>query len=211
MNIFIRTLKIAACCLLLAQFALASMTDKATGISFPGTFGGEGKTLFGVGVRRKGPIKVYSVGMYCSGAVKESLSQLSRTAEKGKAALEALCAGAKTHPTTFLLQMNFKVGAEKISSAIAESVAPRHSGSPRDVEKLKDKIFDGVSSKGAAVKGTKLQFDCDEEGVGVTVDGTCYGAVESPGLSSAFCDVYLDDKCVSPMLRESCLENCCAP
>ena len=149
--------------------------------------------------------------MYCSEALKESLSQLSRTADKGKKALEALRAGAKTHPTTFLLQMNFKVGAEKMASAIAESVAPRHSGSPRDVEKLKDKIFDGVSLKGAAVKGTSLQFDCDTEGVGVTVDGTSYGTVESPGLSAAFCDVYLDDKCVSPNLRESCLENCCAP
>lgn len=208
MNLVTRTLKIVSC-LLLVQSSVG-MTDKATGISFPG-FLAEGKNLFGVGVRRKGPIKVYSVGMYCSEVVKESLSQLSRTADKGKKALEALRAGAKSHPTTFLLQMNFKVGAEKMASAIAESVAPRHSGSPRDVEKLKDKIFDGVSSNGgAAIKGTKLQFDCDAEGVGVSVDGTSYGAIESPGLSCAFCDVYLDDKCVSPSLRESILENCCA-
>lgn len=206
--------------LLLAHFAVGgpfALTDKATGIAFPPTVSGGGedsepKTLFGVGVRRKGPIKVYSVGMYCSEAVKESLSQLSRTAEKGKKALEALRSGAKANPTTFLLQMNFKVGAEKMASAIAESVAPRHSGSPRDVEALKMKIFDGVSSKGgAATKGTSLQFDCDTEGVGVSVDGTSYGIVESPGLSCAFCDVYLDDKTVSPMLRQSILENCCAP
>ena len=151
------------------------------------------------------------MGMYCSEALKDSLSHLSRTANKGKQALDALRSGAKEHHTTFLLQMNFKVGAEKMASAIAESVAPRHSGSPLDVEKLKDKIFDGVSLKGAAVKGTKLQFDCDKVGVGITVDGTSYGTVDSPGLSSAFCDVYLDDKCVSPNLRESCLENCCAP
>ena len=95
--------------------------------------------------------------MYCSEALKDTLSQLSRTADKGKEALKALRAGAAKEPTTFLLQMNFKVGAEKMASAIAESVAPRHSGSPQDVEKLKDKIFDGVSLKGAAVKGTKLQ------------------------------------------------------
>jgi hypothetical protein len=49
------------------------------------------------------------------------------------------------------------------------------------------------------------------EGVDVSVDGTSYGTVESPGLSCAFCDVYLDDKCVSPNLRESILENCCGP
>jgi hypothetical protein len=209
MNSFTRILKLT-CSILLFQSSIASLTDKATGISFPSMLGQQ--PLFGVGVRRKGPIKVYSVGMYCSEALKDTLSQLSRTADKGKKALEALraCAG-KSDPATFLLEMNFKVGAEKMASAIAESVAPRHSGSPQDVEKLKDKIFDGVSLKGAAVKGTKLQFDCNMEGVDVSVDGTSYGTVESPGLSCAFCDVYLDDKCVSPNLRESILENCCGP
>lgn len=209
MGLVTRIFKLLCCILLLPTSLASGMADKATGITFPGMLGPQ--TLFGVGVRRKGPIKVYSVGMYCSESLKETLSQLSRSAEKGKKALQALRAGAKSQPTSFLLQMNFKVGAEKMASAIAESVAPRHSGSPQDVEKLKDKIFDGVSLKGAAVKGTKLQFDCDAEGVGVTVDGTSYGTVESPGLSCAFCDVYLDDKCVSPMLRESILENCCAP
>lgn len=154
-------------------------------------------------------LQVYSVGMYCSDAVRDSLAQLSRTADRGKKALETLQSGAKDHATTFLLQMNFKVGAEKMASAIAESVAPRHSGSPQEVESLKNKIFDGVAKKGAAVKGTSLQFDCSQTGVGVMVDGKSQGVVESAGLAAAFCNVYLDDKCVSPQLRESILENCC--
>ena len=109
----------------------------------------------------------------------------------------------------FVLKMNFKVGAEKMASAIADSISPRHS-SASEVEKLKDLIFEGVSDKGAAVKGTVLQFDCSD-GVEVTVDGKTSGKVTSPELAKAFRDVYLDEKCVSPKLRESILDNCCAP
>ena len=105
--------------------------------------------------------------------------------------------------------MNFKVGAEKMASAIADSISPRTS-SASEVEKLKVLIFEGVSDKGAAVKGTVLKFNCSD-GVEVTVDGKTSGKVASPELAKAFRDVYLDDKCVSPKLRESVLDNCCAP
>lgn len=186
-----------------------AMTDVATGIPFASKVKELG--LFGVGVRKKGPIKVYSVGMYCSDAVRESLSTISKTADKGKQALATLLDGARESETSFVLKMNFKVGAEKMASAIAESVAPRHS-SVSEVDALKSLIFSGVSAKGAAVKGTVLQFDCSPEtGVDISVDGIEQGNVASSGLAKAFCDVYLDDKCVSPALRESILENCCAP
>ena len=185
------------------------MTDKATGISFAPKHGE--LSLFGVGVRKKGPISVYSVGMYCTGVLKEKLASISRSADKGKAAMAALRAGAKEEPcAAFLLQMSFKVGAEKISAAIADSVASRHSVSS-DVDSLKSLIFDGVSAKGAATKGTTFLFDCSAEGIEVAVDGNVQGKVESADLARAFCDVYLDDKCVSPPLVSSCLENCCAP
>ena len=77
------------------------MTDKPTGINFAGQLRDLG--LFGVGVRKKGPIKVYSVGMYCSDVVRETLSTFSRTADKGKEALRALCQGAEENPTSFVL------------------------------------------------------------------------------------------------------------
>jgi len=186
-----------------------AMTDKATGISFASSL--KELSLFGVGVRKKGPIKVYSVGMYCSDVVRESLSSISKSAEKGKKALSALLIGAEESETSFVLKMNFKVGAEKMASAIAESVAPRHTDSS-EVDNLKSLIFSGVSGKGAAVKGTVLQFDCSpESGVDVSVDGKEQGSVASPGLAKAFCGVFLDDKSVSPALKESILENCCAP
>jgi hypothetical protein len=190
---------------LLVGFAMA-MNDEATGISFASKI--NGLSLFGVGVRKKGPIKVYSVGMYGSSSVEETLSTLSKSTDKKKALAE-LRKSAGESSTSFVLKMNFKVGAEKMASAIADSVSPRHN-SASDVGQLKDLIFSGVADKGACVRGTVLQFDCNN-GVEVTVDGKSQGSVKSSGLAKAFCDVYLDDKCVSPPLRESILDNCCAP
>jgi hypothetical protein len=192
--------------LLLLGNTAAGMSDKATGISFADKL--NGMSLFGVGVRKKGPIKVYSVGMYGSEKIEESLSSISKSEEKKKA-LTALRTVASENPTSFVLKMNFKVGSEKMASAIADSVSPRHN-SASDVGKLKDLIFAGVAEKGACVKGTVLEFVCND-GVEVTIDGKEQGKVSSPGLAKAFCEVYLDDKCVSPPLRESILDTCCAP
>mmetsp|Transcript_18571 Transcript_18571/g.21441 ORF Transcript_18571/g.21441 Transcript_18571/m.21441 type:complete len:210 (+) Transcript_18571:161-790(+) len=198
-------------CILLAlscSFCHAAMVDKATGIDFSPKLGG--LDLFGVGVRKKGPIKVYSVGMYASEAVRSSLSTLSKQADKIKALSTLRSSVKSTPPTTFLLKMNFKVGAEKMASAIADSVAPRHNNAG-EVEELKTLIFDGVSAKGEATKGTTFQFDCGPNDLSVSVDGKKQGSVSSSGLSASFSDVYLDDKCVSNPLRDSCLDNCCMP
>jgi hypothetical protein len=142
---------------------------------------------------------------------KEKIASISRSAADGKNALKALRDGAQESPTTCRLEMSFKVGAEKMASAIADAVAPRHMGSSAEVESLKGLILSGISAQGAAVKGTTFDFDCTEEGVNVSVDGKSQGGVPSPGLAKAFCDVYMDDNCASPALRESCIENCCAP
>jgi len=203
---------LASSCILLILALTGShgaMTDKATGIDFSPNL--DGLSLFGVGVRKKGPIKIYSVGMYASAAVRENLSNLSKTVDRVKA-LSVLRSSAKsTPPTTFLLKMNFGVGAQKIADALADSVAPRYSGSTDDVERLKSLIFDGVSSSGdgSAKKGTTFQFDCGSSGLDVTVNGMNQGSVDSPELSKSFCDVYLDDKAVSPKMRTSVLDNCC--
>mmetsp|Transcript_18231 Transcript_18231/g.41992 ORF Transcript_18231/g.41992 Transcript_18231/m.41992 type:complete len:207 (+) Transcript_18231:124-744(+) len=200
-----RQILLVSAVLLAACQAATAMKDGATGIAFDSSKGG--LPIFGVGVRRKGPIKVYSVGMYGTKTVKDELSEISGTKES-KTAISTLRKGAAKNPTSFVIKMNFKVGAEKMASAIADSVAPRHS-SASEVSELKDLIFEGVSDKGAAVKGTVIEFDCSD-GVAVSVDGTGRGKVESSGLAEAMCDVYLDDKSVSPKLRESILENCCA-
>lgn len=94
-----------------------------------------------------------------------------------------------------------------MADAIADSVSPRASNKAA-VETLKKLILDGVSSKGAATPGTILQFDCSNDGVKVSVDNKEVGT--APGVQQAFCDVFLDDKGVSPTLRNSCVENCCS-
>lgn len=183
------------------------MKDKATGISFVEKL--NGLNIFGVGVRTKGPIKVYSVGCYGPKGVSKSLKELSASDDK-KNALQTLQSGASKGPTTFMLKFNFKVNAEKVSSSITDAVASRFSGS-KDIGKLKVLLRDGVDVKGSTVKGTTMQFDCSSGGVKVALDGKYLGTVSSGGLASAFCDVYLDDKTVSPSLRQSCLENRCTP
>lgn len=181
-----------------------AMKDKATGITFAPK--SNGLEIFGVGVRKKGPIKVYSVGMYASPALKEKLQEIRLSANE-KAALHTLQTGAKEIGTTFVLEMSFKVGADKMAKAIADSVGGRYKG--QEVADLKDLIAKGVARKGAATKGTKIQFDCSSEGVEVSIDGEVQGKVGSQELASAMCDVYLDDKCVSPALRRNILETSC--
>ena len=103
-----------------------------------------------------------------------------------------LCQFAQENPTTFLLEMNSKVGAENMVSAIAESVSPHHLDES-EVDNLESLIFKGVSEKCAAVKGTKIQFECNPEmGVDVSMDRNEQGNVPSPGLAV-------------------CLNNCCSP
>ena len=52
-------------------------------------------------------------------------------------------------------------------------------------------------------------FDCDAEGVAVSVDGNMQGKVVSEGMGSALVDVFMDDKAVSPQLVESCMTTWC--
>lgn len=195
-------------CVLLILTTCSAKTDIATGLSFAPRH--RQLEVAGVGVRKKGPIKVYSVAMYASASLKERLSALSSTVDKVKA-MATLATAKDDGDVSFLLKMNMKVGAEKMASAIADSVAPRYKGDAEDVAKLKGLIFNGVQAKGAATKGTSFLFDCNDTGVAVAVDGKAQGSVESAGLSKAFCDVYLDDKGVSPKLKESCISGWCLP
>ena len=194
----------------------SGMVDPATGIHFPSQK--NGLEIFGVGVRKKGPIKIYSVACYGNKTVKESLSSVSRSKmnekEANKAFQNTIVQQATGSTTSFVLQMAMKVGAAKMASAIADSVSPRHkTGNPQDVEQLKDLIFRGVSNNGdgSATKGTTFQFDCHSQtGMDVIVNNKHVGTVSSPTLSNAFCNVYCDSDGVSPALRKSCIEHCCS-
>ena len=189
---------------LLLVVAANARTDKATGIHFPDARGG--LSLFGVGVRRKGPIKIYSVAMYSTATLADKLATCSKSDKKTVSVLQK---GVQEEgQASFSLNMNFKVGAEKMASAIADSVAPRHSGPKSDVEKLKALILKGVPEAGAT-KGTTMEFDCASGSISVAVNGKAQGSVASSSLANAFCNVYLDDKCVSPAMRQNCLDHLC--
>lgn len=184
-----------------------AVKDKATGIKFPDK--ANGLPVFGVGVRTKGPIKVYSVACYGHKSMKSALGQLSATEDKKKA-LDTLLSGTKKGPVTFLLNFKMGVGAEKVSSSIADAISSRYNGA-KDVAQLKQILCDGVSEKGSTAKGTTMQFDCTKGGVKVFLDGKNLGSVSSGGLGAAFCGAYLDGKSVSPALRQNCIDSCCGP
>jgi hypothetical protein len=216
--------------------AATTLIDPATKISFDDTLstnypnnnnnnkkGGEKVilTLLGVGVRKKGPIKVYSVGVYGTPENKDklrsSLSNNNNSSSNKDEVLSSLLGNNDDTTATllsFVLKMNFKVSAEKMATAIADSVLPRTTDKEA-VETLKKLILDGVSKKGAATPGTVLQFDCGMDKndggssggvVKVIVDGKEVGMVS--GLSTPFANVFLDREGVSPALRDSIIENC---
>lgn len=93
-----------------------AMKEAATGSIFPAKLSNSNLEVIGVGVRRKGPIKVYSVGLYASNQVKRTLSSLSGSKDRAKALTSLRSAGN----VSFLLQMNWKVGAEKMVCCFAK-------------------------------------------------------------------------------------------
>jgi len=74
--------------------AAGSFKEPRTGIIFEDKY--KGAKLSKVGVRTKGPIKVYAVGLY----------------EQGK-------------DETYVLKMSYGVGAQKMTSALSEALKPR--------------------------------------------------------------------------------------
>lgn len=180
-------------------------------------------------------MKVYSVGMYSTPKIKQSISSMPKS--EPSRALAALTrnllhsSSSSSDPiaASLVLKLNFKVGAEKMANAIAESVLPRainddcnnntnnNANSAAAVERLKQLIIEGVSSRegGVASPGTVIQFDCHGNdngggggGIHVSVDGRRIGSAPK-SLCGPFLNVFLDDESVSPALRESCVDNCC--
>jgi len=190
---------------------MKSLTDYATSVTFDPKL--DDLYLIGVGVRKKSIISVYAVSMYSSAAVIEALSQFPQGKQQRKEKTTSLQKVASTFDssnpsTTFVLEMVYSVGAEKIAGAIGESVKPRYSGSSSDINALETLIVNGVNGVGGqASKGTIFRFDCSEDGVSVSVNGQVQGTASFDGLGSAFVDVFVDDNAVSPTLVDSCLDT----
>lgn len=164
----------------------------------------DGLYLAGAGVRKKSIVKVYAVAMYSSPVVLQALSTGSASAMHNA----AKSFSPDSPLTTFVLEMTYSAGAEKIAGAIAESVKPRYNGNPTDINELEALIVKGVNMKGGqASKGTIFRFDCSQDGVNVSVDGSDQGMAAFEGMGGAFVDVFMDDNAVSPSLIENCVET----
>jgi len=176
------------------------LQDYLTGIAFEAKL--DELYLAGVGVRKKSIVKVYAVAMYASAPVlKSTISQ--STLNTAARTFDEL-----TRVTSFVLHMTYSVGAEKIASAIGESVHPRYSGSSEHIKVLETLIIDGVNKIGGqASKGTTFRFDCDLDGVEVSVNGMSQGYATFDGLGAAFVDVFTDENAVSQTLVDSCLDT----
>jgi hypothetical protein len=160
--------------------------------------------LVGAGVRKKSIVKVYAVALYSSPTVLQALVKESTSGMRNA----ARSFSPSSPMTSFVLEMTYSAGAEKIAGAIAESVKPRYSGNPSDISELEALIVKGVNMKGGqASKGTIFRFDCSNEGVRVSVDGSDQGVAAFEGMGSAFVDVFLDDDAVSPSLIDSCVDT----
>ena len=192
---------------------ITPLKEKATGVTFDSKLE-DGLFLVGAGVRKKAIINVYAVAIYSSLSALEALSPFSRGKKKQEAQTALQSAARSFSPsspkTSFVLEMTFKADAATIAGAIGEGVKPRYSGSAADVKELETLIINGVKSKGGqAKKGTVFRFDCTEEGVSVSVDGNLQGTAKFRGMGSAFVDVFVDGKAVSPQLIDSCLDTWC--
>merc|ERR1711957_865981 len=97
-----------------AESKLKPLKEYATSIAFVPKLD-EGLYLVGCGVRKKSVINVYAVAMYSSVRVLDAFSSV--TLEKAAQVFDS-----PLSMTSFVLNMVRSVGANKIASAIAESV-----------------------------------------------------------------------------------------
>ena len=179
---------------------LKPIVEQSTGIKFEPKL--KGLYLVGAGVRKKSIVKVYSVAMYTSPAVLLSASS-SSSLEGAAQKMDDL-----NSAVTFLLEMVYSITAEKIASAIAESIRPRYQGPQSDIVELETLIVNGVNEFGGqASKGTSFEFECTREGVSVAVNGSPQGSANFGGLGAALVGVFTDENAVSPSLVDSCVST----
>jgi len=202
-------LRTASLLLVLAAPLALGRIEPSTKISFPEKRGGQ--SLVGVGVRKKGPIKVYGVGMYVDGfASKMSLSKFKSTAaEKVDSSFYKACVEGG-FGKTLVLKMKFGVSKEKMAGAIADSVKPRISGDKSAVAKLEESLLvgcDKYAKDGRAGPGTEFCFAIRGASMGVSVNGKSVATISSKPLCKALLNCYLDGSSVSPGLKSTCAEG----
>ena len=147
---------------------------------------------------QKGPIKVYALGLYGSSDAFDAADEASlwdklRLSKSGSA-------------KGIICVLTFKVSAQKMSGALIDSLKPRFKGPSSALDDLSSKIVDGCSGGGG--KGTVFEFLCqDKNKIKVSVNGNDQGVVEASNIGGAFADIYLDEKGVSPTLKDNIMKR----
>lgn len=141
----------------------AELMEPRTGISFPEKKGSA--LLSRLGVRYKGPIKVYAVGEYSDG--------------------------------TYEIKMSYGVGAQKISSSLADALKPRCSDM-KSIEAFEVCLLKGLPN--GAPKGTKMAFSTAGGALKIAVNDKPMGTIGSKALASAFANIYCDKNAVCSLV-----------
>jgi uncharacterized protein YcbX len=160
--------------LALINAASSTVTEPRTGLVFDDKV--QGLKLESLGLRTKGPFKVYAVGQY-----------------------------GKTNPNknnnAFVLKMNMSVNAEKLSSALMDALKPRCQKLKCDanqVNEFKDMVLQALPSEGAK-SGYTLIFNTSGNKVTLTVNGKQKGKIAGKAVAKAFAAIYTDKDAVCNM------------
>ncbi|KAL3920080.1 MAG: hypothetical protein SGILL_003441 [Bacillariaceae sp.] len=160
--------------------AAKTVKEPRTGIAFDEKV--QGLKLDSLGLRTKGPFKVYAVGQY------------------GKT-------NAGKPNNAFVLKMNMSVNAEKLSSALMDALKPRCKKLKCDANQeneFKEMVLEALPSEGAK-SGYTLIFNTSGNKVTLTVNGKMAGKISGKAVAKAFAAIYTDKNtvCVMESVDES--------
>uniref|UniRef100_A0A7S3K7G9 Chalcone isomerase domain-containing protein n=1 Tax=Aureoumbra lagunensis TaxID=44058 RepID=A0A7S3K7G9_9STRA len=148
---------------------VGGVVEKGTGFDFPTKNPKLGK-LSSLGLRKKGPIKVYAVGMY-------------EDAFKHKG---------------FMLKMAMGVSAQKMTNALVDAVKPRLKNDSSALEKFSDLMLKGLPD--GCSKNMCLLFGTSGGKLSLFVNEKLVGSVSSKALTKAFADIYCDNNAVCKLV-----------
>jgi uncharacterized protein YcbX len=136
-----------------------------------------------LGVRSKGPFKVYAVGYYSKGSAASNNNNINNV--------------------LFVLKMNMSINSEKMSSALLDALKPRCSSKFKcttdEIQQFKDMILQSLPS--GAKSGYALSFHITNGGNKITlsVNNKEKGHVISRPVAQAFIAIYTDSNAVCDM------------
>ena len=149
--------------------------------------------LAGLGIRKKGPIKVYSVAMYADRA-----ACMKECVDHDK--FDWFCTSPS--PKEVVIKMCRDVGTEKMTKALGDSIGSRMGGKdPAALNQLKIAIQKGFEKIGGAKAGAKLTFKSQNSKLSLSINGKQQTECSSAALVKAFYGTYTDDNAVSPTLK----------